>query len=156
MINTDLETTHRWAEKWLVKFKPSYSESLLVSRKNKRNIHQSLIMSAVYINKVKHHKHLGVKALDNGLEVMTVFCDISKAFDLVWHKGLIYKLKRAGINGLLLDWQSDYLTNRKQRVVNPGGRSDWQLIRAGVRGVFQKYAEKLNNNHNLHLIELCF
>ena len=72
------------------------------------------------------------KALDNGLEVRAVFCDISKAFDRVWHKGLIYKLKRAGINGLLLDWLSDYLTNRKQRVVIPGGRSDWQFIRAGV------------------------
>ena len=99
---------------------------------------------------------MGVKALDNGLEVMTVFCHISKAFDWVSHKGLIYKLKRAGINGLLLDWQSDYFTNRKQRVVIPGGRSDWQLIRAGVRGVFLKYAEKFNNSHNLHLIELCF
>ena len=50
----------------------------------------------------------------------------------VWHKGLIYKLKRAGINGLLLDWLSDYLTNRKQRVVIPGGTSDWQFIKAGV------------------------
>ena len=72
------------------------------------------------------------KALDNGLEVRAVFCDISKAFDRVWHKGLIYKLKRAGINGLLLDWLIDYLTNRKQRVVIPGGTSDWQFIRAGV------------------------
>ena len=60
------------------------------------------------------------KALDNVLEVRAVFCDISKAFDRVWHKGPIYKLKRAGINGLLLDWLSDYLTNRKQRVVIPG------------------------------------
>ena len=49
------------------------------------------------------------------------FCDISKAFDRVWHKGLIYKLKKAGINGLLLDWLSDYLTNKKQRVFIPGG-----------------------------------
>ena len=72
------------------------------------------------------------KALDNGLEVRAVFCDISKAFICVWHKGLIYKLKRAGINGLLLDWLSDYLTNRKQRVVIRGGRSDWQFIRAGL------------------------
>ena len=63
------------------------------------------------------------KALDNGLEVQAVF---------LRHKGLIYKLKRAGINGLLLDWLSDYLTNRKQRVVIPGGSSDWQFIRAGV------------------------
>ena len=25
-----------------------------------------------------------------------------------------------------------------------------------VRGMFQKYAEMFNNNHNLHLIKLCF
>ena len=46
----------------------------------------------------------------------------------------IYKLKRACIhvNRLLLHWLSDYLTNRKQKVVIPWGRSDWQFIRAGV------------------------
>ena len=60
------------------------------------------------------------KALDNGLEVRAVFCDISKAFDRACHKGLINKLKKAGLNGLLLDWLSDYLTNRKQKVVIPG------------------------------------
>ena len=60
MINTDLETIHRWAEKWLVKFNPSKSESLLVSQKNSRNMHPPLTMNAVYINEVQHHKHLGV------------------------------------------------------------------------------------------------
>ena len=47
MINTDLETIHRWGGKWLVKFNPSKSESLLVSWKNNRNIHPPLIMNAV-------------------------------------------------------------------------------------------------------------
>ena len=42
------------------------------------------------------------KALDEGKEVRAVFCDVSKAFDRVWHKGLLYKLKRAGITGSLL------------------------------------------------------
>ena len=32
------------------------------------------------------------KALDDGKEVRAVFCDISKAFDRVWHKGLLFKL----------------------------------------------------------------
>ena len=50
MINTDLETIQRWAEKWLVKFNPSKSESLLVSWKNNRNMHPPLIMNAVHIN----------------------------------------------------------------------------------------------------------
>ena len=84
------------------------------------------------VNQLVYIYNTFFKDLDNGLEVRAVFCDISKAFDGVWHKGLIYQLKRAGINGLLLGWLSDYLTNRKQRVVIPGGRSDLQFIRAGV------------------------
>ena len=32
------------------------------------------------------------QALDEGNEVRTVFCDSSKAFDRVWHRGLIHKL----------------------------------------------------------------
>ena len=46
-----------------------------------------------------------------------VFCDISKAFDRVWYKGLIFKLKQHGISGLLLDWITDYLNNRSQKVI---------------------------------------
>lgn len=72
------------------------------------------------------------RALDDGKEVRAIFCDISKAFDRVWHRGLLYKLKRAGIKGPLLAWLSNYLSNRKQRVVLPGGSSRWQFIKAGV------------------------
>ena len=36
------------------------------------------------------------KVLDDGLEVRSVFFDISKAFDRVWHKGLLHKLKSTG------------------------------------------------------------
>ena len=32
ILNADLETIHLWADKWLVKFNPAKSESLLVSR----------------------------------------------------------------------------------------------------------------------------
>ena len=73
-----------------------------------------------------------LKAVDQGKEVRTVFCDISKAFDRVWHKGLIEKLKGAGITGNLLRWFSNYLNDRKQRVVIAGSISDWLKINAGV------------------------
>ena len=33
---------------------------------------------------------------DDGFEVSSVFFDISKAFDKVWHKGIIFKLKQNG------------------------------------------------------------
>ena len=72
------------------------------------------------------------KALDEGKEVRAVFCDVSKTFDRVWHKGLLFKLNSVGINGTLLQWFTDYLKDRKQRVVLPGVSSDWCFIKAGV------------------------
>ena len=33
------------------------------------------------------------KAIDEGKDVSAIFCHISKAFDRVWHKGLLYKLQ---------------------------------------------------------------
>ena len=72
------------------------------------------------------------RALDEGKEVRVVFCDISKAFDRVWHKGLLAKLKHYGITGQLFAWFESYLSNRFQRVVLPGGSSEWLKINAGV------------------------
>ena len=42
------------------------------------------------------------KALDGGKEVRAVFCDVSKAVDHVWYKGLLFKLKQAGADQSLL------------------------------------------------------
>ena len=72
------------------------------------------------------------KASDDGLEFRAVFFDISKAFDKVWHKGLLFKLKRVTINGKLLSWCSNYLSNRFQRVILQGGVSSLCHVQAGV------------------------
>ena len=71
------------------------------------------------------------KALDSK-EVRVVFCDISKAFDRVWHKGLIHKLKQSGISGNFLKRFQKYLHGREQRVVTNDSNSNWLPIRAGV------------------------
>ena len=72
------------------------------------------------------------RALDDGKEVRVVFCDISKAFDRVWHTGLLFKLRRIGICGPLLNWFQSYLNNRLQRVALEGCVSDYREIKAGV------------------------
>ena len=46
--------------------------------------------------------HKILKGYDDGLEIRGVFLDISKGFDKIWHDGLIYKLRRNGICGNLL------------------------------------------------------
>ena len=66
------------------------------------------------------------------LEVRAVFLDIPKAFDKVWHDGLLFKLNQNGINGSLLKLFENYLHNRKQRVVLNGSYSDYSSIESGV------------------------
>ena len=58
------------------------------------------------------------------VDVRGVFLDISKAFDRVWHSGLLFKLQAYGVEGKLLALLKDYLHNRKQRVVLNGQTSD--------------------------------
>ena len=78
---------------------------------------------------IYHHICQGFE--NNQMSCM-VFCDISKAFDRVWHKGLIFKLRENGIDDKLLGWISNYLNNRKQKVVLQTGTSSLQNISAGV------------------------
>ena len=72
------------------------------------------------------------KSLDVNDEVLAVFLDLSKAFDKVWHKGLLYKLELCGITGNLLDWLKSYLSGRKQKVVLNGASSSVLELHAGV------------------------
>ena len=72
------------------------------------------------------------EAFENHDEVRAIFLDISKAFDKVWHAGLLHKLKQNGINGSLYHLMGDYLSNRKQRVVLNGIESEWEDVLSGV------------------------
>ena len=65
-------------------------------------------------------------------DVRGIFLDISKAFDKVWHEGLLHKLKTYGIEGQLLSLLANYLENREQRVVLNGQTSVWRKIKSGV------------------------
>ena len=49
--------------------------------------------------------------------VRGVFLDISKTFDKVWHKRLLYKLKQNGISGNLLDTITDFLSCRNKELL---------------------------------------
>ena len=48
------------------------------------------------VNQLLATAHEIFSSFDNNSEVRGVFLDISKAFDKVWHQGIIYKVKRKG------------------------------------------------------------
>ena len=58
--------------------------------------------------------------------------DISKAFDRVWHAGLLHKLKTYGISGQIFGLISSFLSNRQLRVVLDGKSSQEYPVNASV------------------------
>ena len=59
------------------------------------------------------------------LDVRSAYLDISKAFDRVWHQGLICNLRQCGVSGKLLMLMQSFLNDRKQRTVLNGKTSTW-------------------------------
>ena len=61
-----------------------------------------------------------------------VALDIFKAFDRVWHAGLLHKLKSYGISGQIFGLISSFLSNRRLGVVVDGKSSQEYPVNAGV------------------------
>ena len=58
--------------------------------------------------------------------------DISKAFDRVWHAGLLRKLKSYGISGQIFGLISSFLSKKRLRIVLGGKSSQEYPVNAGV------------------------
>jgi hypothetical protein len=71
-------------------------------------------------------------AVDSGSEVRVVALDISRAFDRVWHRGLLTKLHGFSVGGRVFDWIKGFLTGRRQAVLLNGQRSSYRHTNAGV------------------------
>ena len=70
--------------------------------------------------------------LDQGNMPITIFMDLSKAFDTLNHDILIYKLKSYGLSDAALKLMQSYLTNRKQYVEINNTQSTKNDITVGV------------------------
>ena len=84
------------------------------------------------INQLASILHIIYNGLEMGREARMVFLDISKAFDRVWHTGLLFKLKQYGFDEPVLHFIECYLSNRLQRVTLGGQSSSWLPVEAGV------------------------
>ena len=71
-------------------------------------------------------------ALDQGEYALSIFLDLSKAFDTVNHSILLTKLIYYGIEDMENQWFDSYLHKRKQRVLVNGIFSDLLMINSGV------------------------
>ena len=72
------------------------------------------------------------ESLSWGNSVDEIILDLSKAFDLVPHKGLVHKSKGYDIGSDLLKLFEDFLKDREQRVVLGESVSSWESVISGV------------------------
>ena len=79
-----------------------------------------------------HLFHTWASALDKGKTSDVVSLEFEKAFDSVPHVHLYLKLQQYGIRGQILEWLSDFLLERYQRVVLEGESSNWTKVSSGV------------------------
>ena len=90
-------------------------------------LNQLLIFSQLYLLKDRI-----ARAFNKSGTTRAVALDISKAFDRVWHAGLLHKLKSYGISFQIFGLISSFLSNRRLRVVLDGKSSQEYPVNAGV------------------------
>ena len=71
-------------------------------------------------------------ALENDDYTLSVFLDLSKAFDTIDHSILLKKLDFYGIRGVALNWFRSYLLNRQQLVKLNKTESNTMVVTCGV------------------------
>ena len=79
-----------------------------------------------------HLTHRIREAWANNKIAHAAFLDVSAAFDAVWHKGLLAKLRQAGVTGSLHNLLESYLSDRIARTMVEGQCSSDSDIKAGV------------------------
>ena len=73
-----------------------------------------------------------MRAFSISMVTQAVALDISRAFNRVWHVGLLHKLKSSGMSGQIFDLVSFFLNNKQLQVVLDGKSSQEYPVNVGV------------------------
>ena len=76
--------------------------------------------------------HVWTSALESYGESRVISLDISKAFDRVWHKGLLAKLPMFGLIQNIINWIGSFLSDRSTAVRVDGFFSNLHSVNSGV------------------------
>ena len=80
---------------------------------------------------ITHSIHNNLDA-NPSIDTRGVFLDMSKVFEKVWHDGLVFKFRSYVVESKCLSLLSNYLYNRKQRVILNGVTSSWKPVQWSV------------------------
>ena len=72
------------------------------------------------------------KAINNKQFTLSDMIDLEKAFDLVWHEGLLYKMKQLGFRGNVLKFLEDFLKDRSIQVRVGAAMSYTYILKNGT------------------------
>ncbi|XP_052744245.1 probable RNA-directed DNA polymerase from transposon BS [Bicyclus anynana] len=84
------------------------------------------------VHRLTKHILTGFNTFHNPIATGALFFDVAKAFDRVWHEGLIFKLNRFGVPNKMVRLLHSFLSNRTFRYRIDGTLSSPRQIRAGV------------------------
>jgi len=96
--------------------------------KNQFGFREKHSTSMALLNIIEHI----TSELDNNSYTLGIFIDLSKAFDTIDHKLLLYKLEHYGIRGIALEWFKNYLSDRTQTVEIDDSQSSIMPVTCGV------------------------
>ena len=72
------------------------------------------------------------EGFNRGSKTLALFCDIFKAFDKVWHSGLLFKLAELGLPDGFIRWTRNFLADRTSTVIVGSASSSAIPIETGV------------------------
>lgn len=119
-----------------------YERVLLSRLKNFMDVHNILIdeqfgfrakhSCVQQVHRISEHILHNLVSYQRSTGTGALFFDVAKAFDKVWHNGLVYKLYQLGMPDRLVHIIQDYLQGRTFRYRVEGTLSQPRLVRAGV------------------------